>query len=285
MRDISQPGQVAGVGQDDAYVHHRRLDDHGRDVVRVPGKRALERLEVVEGDDRGQLDDRGRDAIALRHGGGRVGRTHELRRWFHRDHQGVVVAVVGGLHLDQALAAGEAAGDPDGIQCGLRPRVGEAPLGQPEPPGELAGHVQVVRHRLGEVGALGDPAADGVDDLGVGVADHHHPESVVEVDVLVSVHIPDPAAAPSVGEDRLRGSVLERGGDAPGHDLARLLPQLVGARPGLPESLLLTRDQLFDAGGRNLSRGGRAHDGSPPNPGQLDSFGPRLSNCRVLGVR
>src|SRR4029077_890453 len=118
-----------------------------------------------------------------------------------------------------------------------------------------------------------DAVLDRLDDLGVGVPDHHHPKAVVEVDVLVAVHVPDPAALATVHEDRLRRGVLERGWDAPRHPLAGLGPELVAARTRLAEALLLGRDQVgYPAGGHVAGRG-RGHVQNPPTKTRLDRSG------------
>ena len=51
--------------------------------------------------------------------------------------------------------------------------------------------------------------ADRVDDLRMRVADHHHPEPVVEVDVFVAVRVPHLAALAVIGEHGLGLGVLE----------------------------------------------------------------------------
>jgi hypothetical protein len=121
VRHLLDGGQVPGVREDDAEVHHRRFDDDRRDLAAMVRKRLLQRPQVVERDHGRQLDDGGRYAFALRHRSGRVGRPHQGGRRFDRDHQRVVVSVVRGLDLDQPLAAGEAASDPDRVEGRLSP--------------------------------------------------------------------------------------------------------------------------------------------------------------------
>src|SRR3989442_307224 len=110
---------------------------------------------------------------------------------------------MGGLDLEDQVAAGEAPGDADPIQGRFGAAVREPPERLVEPAHQLGGDYGVVGHRLGKVGAPGGPFADRLHDLGVGVADHHHPEPVVEVDVLVPVHVPHPAALAPVDKERL----------------------------------------------------------------------------------
>jgi hypothetical protein len=92
----------------------------------------------------------------------------------------------------------------------------------------------------------------------MGVADDHHTEPVVEVDVLVAVDVPDLAALAAVGEDGLRGSVLEGGGDTARLNPAGLAPELIGAPPAGAEPFLFARDQFIDAVSVNGYRGGVA---------------------------
>ena len=119
------------------------------------------------------------------------------------------MAVVGGLNLDQPVAAGEAASDAHGVERGLGPRVGEPPLGLVETALQLVCNHDHVLDRLREVGAALDLGLHGGDDLGMGVADDHDTKPVVEIDVLVAVDVPHPAAFSAVDKDGLRRRVLE----------------------------------------------------------------------------
>src|SRR5207302_5054143 len=56
VSDVTLAGQVALVRQDDAYIHHRRFDDHRRDLARMASEGALGSLEIVERDHGCQLD-------------------------------------------------------------------------------------------------------------------------------------------------------------------------------------------------------------------------------------
>ena len=103
---------------------------------------------------------------------------------------------------------------------------------------------------------------DGRDDRRVSVPDDHHTESVVEVDVLVAVHVPDVAALAAIDEDGLRRRVLERAGDAARDVLGCLLPQLARARPPGPELGFLARGQACDPIQVNVTQG-QAHRAEP----------------------
>ena len=155
---------------------------------------ALQRLGVVEGDGAGQLGQRPRRAAAVGDADRVVAGAERLERRVDRDHHRVVVAVVGALDLEHRVAAGGAAGEVDGVHRRLGAGVVEAPLGQAEAPGQLLGDRDRAVGRGGEVGAFVDPRLDRGADGRVGVADAHHAEAVVEVDVFVAVDVPDAAA-------------------------------------------------------------------------------------------
>jgi len=103
--DLFDARKVAGVGQDDAAVHHRGLHDHSCDLFGMTGKHGAQGVEVVEGHFRRQLYDGVGYALALRHRGGRFSWAHLRGVGLDRHHEGVVVALVGGLDLDQPVAS------------------------------------------------------------------------------------------------------------------------------------------------------------------------------------
>ena len=165
-----------------------------------------------------------------------------------------MVAVVGGFDLDDAIPAGEAAGEPHGVQGGLGATVGESPLGLPETATELLGDHRVVGHRLGEMGAARELPLHRGDHGGMGMPDQHHPEAVVEVDVLVAVHVPYPAALTPVDEHRLGWLALKGAGDPTGDVLGRGAPHLERTGAMSAERRLFPGDQVPHAG---LGRRGR----------------------------
>jgi hypothetical protein len=119
-------------------------------------------------------------------------------------------------------------------------------LRQPESLGQLLGDDRDLGHRLREVRAASDALGDGVDDQRMSVPDDHHAEAVVEVDVLVAVDVPNPAAAAVLHEDRLGGRVLERRWHSTGTEGAGLAPKLVGSPSRRAEGILLASDQGLD---------------------------------------
>src|SRR4029079_1320116 len=57
VQSLAQPGEVAGVGVDDAGVHHDRLDDHAGDLAGVGLEHAVDGVQVVEPDQADQVAD------------------------------------------------------------------------------------------------------------------------------------------------------------------------------------------------------------------------------------
>ena len=131
-----------------------------------------------------------------------------------RDHHGVVVAVVGAEDLDDRVAAGVAAGDPDRVHRRLRARVQKAPAVDAPAPLQLLGDEHAVLGRGREVRALGDALADRPDDRGVGVPLDHRAEAVVEVPHAVAVDVVDDRPLAGRQVDRPRVARLVAGGDA-----------------------------------------------------------------------
>jgi hypothetical protein len=204
------------------------------------------RLEVVERHHPHEVGEGLRDAHRLVHRDRVLARTHVGGVGRHREHQGIVVAVVGALDLHEHVAPGVRAHQAPGLERRLGARVAEAPQRKPEAIGEvLPDHVEVLRG-LGEVRATLGLSLDRLDDLRVGVARHHRAVAEVEVDVLVLVDVPDVVAAATVDVDRVRWRVLPTRGDPAGHvaigDLA--IGDRRRARWG--ERGFLTLDQAVD---------------------------------------
>ena len=228
----------------------------------MPVEGTLQDLEVIERHNRDQVDDRLRRTAAVgdRHRG--VGRTHQVGWGLDRHEQGIVVAVVAGLDLDQSIASGEAARQPNRIERRFGAAVRESPLRLPEPARQLLGDDGVVDHRLGEVRPFCGPFADRLYDLRMRMADDHHAEAIVKVDVLVPVDVPHTAALAVIDEDRLGRGVLEGRGNPARDELLGLLPELIGPLPLGPELILLLGDQFGDAAGGD--RLGNSTHGFPP---------------------
>ncbi len=256
-RDVADGLEVAGLREHDAEVHHRRLHDHAGGLaalLRQPLDATLHRARVIERDRDREVHDGLRDARS-------VGQAREVLVVADlvvldadRDHHAVVVAVVGAEDLHDRLAAGGAAGDPDGVHRGLRAGVGEAPLRQAPATGELVTDGDRVLGRGGEVRAARVSVGNRLADRGMGVALDHRTEPVVEVPHLVAVDVPHPRASAALEVDRPWVAELVGRRHTPGQvDLGACVGLLRALRP-LVELLLLTLDQLGDALTRDLNR-------------------------------
>ena len=224
MAQVREPLQVARLGQDDAAVHHRRLDDHPGDLVAMFLERLPGRRQVVERHHDHEVGERLRDPRRLRQRDGMIARAHQLGVGDHAEHQRVVVAVVGPLDLDEEVAPGLRAHQPGRLERRLGPRVAEPPQREREAFREVrADRVQVLR-RLREMRPVPHLAFDRLDDRGMRVTDDHRAVTEVVVDVLVAVDVPDAAAVAALDEDRVRRRGLPGGGDAAGDVAPRDLP-------------------------------------------------------------
>jgi len=157
-----------------------------------------------------------------------------------------LVTVIGAEHLDDGLAAGEAAGDAQGVHGGLGAGVHEAPLRQLEGAGEVLGHDDGVFSRQAELRTQGRALLDGLDDERMGVALDHAAVAVVEVDDLPALDAPDVRTL-AVGEvDRVRIARMIRGGDAHRHVLDGALVELERLRRVVLELLLFFLHEFRD---------------------------------------
>ena len=229
-------------------VHHERFHDHAGHPPGVLGEHALEHLQVVEGHDEREVDHGLRDPPAGGHRQRALARAELVDVAVHRDHHGVVVAVVAALDLDDEVAPGDGPHQVDGVHRGLGARVAEAPPGQPEAPAELLGHDHGVLGRLGEVRAELHPALDGRDDGGVRVADEHHAVAGVQVDVLGPVEVVDLRPLPVADPDGARAGDHPAGGGPTGERAPGPLPHRRRAWLAGEERVLLPGDQVGDRG-------------------------------------
>ena len=263
-RDLAHGLEVAGLGEHDAEVHHRRLHDHagGRAALLDEAlDAALHGLGVVERHRDRHVDDGLRDAAAVGQRGEVVAVADLVVVDADRDHHVVVVAVVGAEDLHDRVAAGVGARDADRVHRRLGAGVDVAPLRQPPAARELLGDDDRVLGRRGEVGAELDPLRHGLRDGRVGVALHHRAEAVVEVEQLVAVDVPDvrrPCRARGrSATGRAAGTTTRRrrrGCCGPLVERPRALCPLVQPRR-------LALGQLPDPGAVDLDVGRCGHDG------------------------
>ncbi len=88
---------------------------------------------------------------------------------------------------------------------------------------------------------------DGGGHCGMGVTDHHHPETVVKIDVLVPVDVEHLRTRPPGHVNRMGRLVLERGRDPGRHNLLGPLVDLLRTRRPVGQLLLEPAGQLRDA--------------------------------------
>ena len=261
--DLPDGFEVAGLGQADADVLHRRLDDEAGHLTAAQG--LLEGGRVVEGDDDRVLEDRLGDTCGSGNRGGPVGRAGGVEGRLHRHHHLVVVAVVAALDLHDLVPAGHAAGDADGVHRRLGAGVGEAPHAQAVALDELLGDVGVGLARGDEEGAGVELLLDGLAEDGVDVAGEEGAEAHVHVEVAVAVDVLEPRALGLRSHDGVRLVGLERGGDAEGQRFAGASGGGLGLRGALAVAGELGLDDLLGPLGeaRVSTRSSSRHGFSP----------------------
>ena len=260
--DVAHRLEVAGLGEHDSEVHHRRLHDHagGLATLRVEAlDPALHRARVVERDGDRHVDGRLRDA-------GAVGQRLEVLAVADPvvldpdgDHHGVVMAVVGAEDLHHGVALRVRARDPDRVHRRLRAGVRVAPAREVPAPLQLLRDHDGVLGRGGEVRAERVALVERRADRRVRVALDHRAEAVVEVVELVAVDVPDARAVAALEVDRPRVAQLVGRGDAAREHLVRAAEHLTRLRGGVVEALLLALDELADALAVDLDRGVHGH--------------------------
>ncbi len=156
LGDVAHRLQVARLRQHHAQVHHGGFHDHAGRLLALVDEvldAGFHHGSVVERHGGGHVDDGLRDALAVADRLVVVART-DLAPVGHAqaDHDVVVMAVVGAEDLHHLVAAGERAGDTDGVHGGLGPGVHEAPLGQLEVLGQMLGHDDGVLGRAARTG-------------------------------------------------------------------------------------------------------------------------------------
>ena len=143
----------------------------------------------------------------------------------------VVPAVVVALELEDALATGEGACQPDGVVGRLRPGAAEDDaLGRGDHADQSLGELDLVGVRGRERdAALGHGTGHRRVDAGIVVAEEDGPERGVEVDVLVAVDVGDPGALRAGHEQRIRARSPTLALHAAGRDQVGALEESPGS--------------------------------------------------------
>ncbi len=199
--DPGKAGVEALAGRDDTHVGRSRLGDDGGDVAAVLGEGCLDGGEIVVGQHQGLGGGGGGDA-------GRTGQRQGGDAGPGRGEESVEVAVVAAGELDDQVASGEAAGQPDGGHGGFG-AGGDHPdaFGGGDAFLDDRGEVGFVRRRGAEGESAVDGGVDGCEDGRVGVAQQRRAPGADEVDVLGAV---------GVGQVRALGGHHEPRGPAHG---------------------------------------------------------------------
>jgi len=125
VAQLAAPLQQTGLGQDATLVIVDRFQHQRGHSIPVPGKRGFQCRFVVERDDDDVAASAGGDPRRFRIGDRRSGRPRLVQRWRGAEVQGVGIAVKVPFELDDLVAAGNAAGQAQGMHHGLGPRAGK----------------------------------------------------------------------------------------------------------------------------------------------------------------
>ena len=214
--------EIAWQGQDAAGIGHDRLGQHARDVVALALQGLPQDVEVVPRQDDEVLVDALGHARSLGHRDRRAVRPGLVDVRVLGPVNAIGEAVIHAFEPDHLLAAGEGAGEAQGIDDSLRARVAQAHLLHARNGGDdLVGEGGLVLMRQGEHrAAVLDRVDDGLGDPGRAVAEDHRPEAQQVVDVAIAVTVDHMGAFPVVdeqgvrvpaGPDRARGGIHAAG--------------------------------------------------------------------------
>ena len=194
--DATHLPQEIGILDEEAIVGGDGFDGDNRDLVFVLGDARLERLEVV------QREDQGFAGVGFGHARGR-GRAEGGQATARLHEQGIDVAVVAPVELDDFVPARDAACQANGGHGGFRAgrhkanAVDVPVVGQ----NQFSKFVLEARRRT-ERGAVGQRGRDAVHDRRMRMAQDEWSPRAAEVDELVAVGIPNVGALALVHEQR-----------------------------------------------------------------------------------
>src|SRR5919197_5248137 len=114
------------------------------------------------------------------------------------------MAVVAAVELDDLLASGERARQPDRRQRGLGTGVDEADhLDRRKGLADQLGKLDLAPGRRAEAGAVAGALGNRLDDAGVGVSEDQRSPGAEVVEILIAVLVPDPGAEAPPDEQRV----------------------------------------------------------------------------------
>ena len=223
--EVAQASEKARRGRDHTHVAGHWLHDERRDTPGMGFERGLDRREVVERHGQGQRGQGRRHPQAVGHAEGRAARAR-------LDEQAVGMPVIAPVELDDDVAPGRPAREPDRAHRRLRARGHEAH--------HLHGRHRARDHlRHLDLGASGRPIArppprglgDRLDHRRRGVAENERSPRAEEVDVGAPVGVHDARPLGALHEDRRAAHTPERAHgtvDTAGDDPLRGVEQLLG---------------------------------------------------------
>ena len=237
---LPDTGQVARGRRDHPRRAHHRLHEDGRQVGADRTEDGGRRIEVVEREHHGVGQGRPAQPVGSRHRVGVLRRPRLVRAGVGADEDIVLAPVVRPFGLGDLRAAGERPGRPDRVECGLSARRAEAdPLQTGQAGCQPIGHLDLELGRPREARPPVQLRPHRVEHHRMGVAVDQRGVVVGQVDQLVAVDVPDPAARAPVGEERMRRVVQRAAGVAPGEgplgggEEGRRARRALGVAPGL----------------------------------------------------
>jgi hypothetical protein len=173
-------------------------------AIRVLLEQRAHRVQVVEARVQGQFGQFRRHARRSRYAEG-------LRPAAGLDQEAVGVAVVIALELDETLASGGRARQPERAHRRLGARIDHAyPLQRRHELADPLGHGHLAGTRRAEAQSVGDGPLHRLDDVRMGVAADHRPPGTDVVDITLAVDIENARALGAIEEQRLTADAGER---------------------------------------------------------------------------
>jgi len=194
--DIPEEFQIARSGKVKAGVPRHGFDNDGGDVVWVGGKRGFDGFHVVVRQDNRMLGKGGRNAgaVGMAEGQGPAASLNE---------QGVGMAVITAVKLDDFIAFGVPARQADGAHAGFGAAVGHAHLFDAgNHAANQLGHRQFERVGNSKAGAKLGRVFDGGDNFGVSVSENSRAPSHHVIDKFVAIDVPNFAALGFIDKER-----------------------------------------------------------------------------------
>lgn len=185
---LAHGGEELGAWRDQVHVAGHRLDDHAGNAPAVFAERIAQALCIVV------VEHQRMPGQIRRHAGGRgIAESQHARPRLHQ--QAVAVTVVAAFELDDGIASGEAAGQPDRAHGGLgagRYQAHHVHAGHPLH--QQFGQLYFAFRRRPESKPLAGGLLHRAHGIGIGMTENQRPPGTDVVDVRLAIGIPDPGA-------------------------------------------------------------------------------------------